>query len=320
MRKRSSMILLTIILPAYNAEKYISESIDSILGQTFIDFELLIADDGSTDNTKRIIDRYTDSRIKKLHNEKNLGKTATVEKLYKYAGGKYISIHDADDISKPSRFELQVAALEANPALVMCGTSFITIDEKGDIIEENAMDTNYESIKQNIKYTSQFHGPTMVFRKEITDKLGEIYRPYFKDNNEDTDLAFRLIQYGEAYNLAEKVYLYRILSTSLCRRDVSVRTRNLYKVVAFLGEQREKSGTDCLMRGKPEEADAFFAEITKAYADDKAKIHREAAAYLMYWKLYSRAIDESIKGIMKRPFDLINWRTLFYCARKSVFK
>lgn len=307
-------------MPVYNAEKYIKEAIDSILSQTFSDFELIVADDGSADSSKGIIDSYSDSRIVILHNEINRGKTATVQRLFGFAKGEYVTVHDADDISLKTRFEKQVNELESNHELIMCGTSFTTIDNRGKVLEDNEMESDYEKIKFNIKRASQFHGPTMMFRKSAAEKLGEVYRSYFRDNYEDTDLAYRLLDMGKAYNLKERLYLYRILPDSLCRRNVDERNRNLYKVVAFLGEQRKKDGVDCLMRGQPDEADIFFEKVLEPYRSDKARIHREAAAYFMYWKLYSKAIGKSMQAIKKRPLQLINWRTLFYCVRKSIFK
>lgn len=312
--------ILSIILPAYNAEKYICTAIDSILSQSFTDFELIVADDGSKDLTKVFINRYTDPRIKFSHNEKNVGKVETVNRLYKESQGKYITIHDADDISTPDRFRKQVDELEKNQNLVMCGTSFITIDELGNIIEENTMETDYITIKTKIKESSQFHGPTMVFRRSASEGFNEIYRSYFKDFYEDTDLAYRLVNMGEAYNLKDKLYVYRVLSDSICRKNINERNRNLYKVVAFLGWQRETYGQDCLMRGQPIEADLYFNKILQPYFEDRSKIHREAAAYLMYWKFNKRAIIECFKGIKKRPFYIVNWRTLSYCIRKTLMR
>lgn len=312
--------VLSVLMPAYNVEKYVCSAIDSILTQSFVAFELLIADDGSSDMTRELINKYSDPRIKFMHNEKNIGKVATVEKLYKETLGKYITIHDADDISDPKRFQIQINELENDHDLIMCGVSFVTIDALGNVIEENSMETDYNKIRVKIRECSQFHGPTMIFRKSATERLGEVYRRYFRDFYEDTDLAYRLVDLGKAYNLKEILYTYRVLPDSICRKNINERNRNLYKVVAFLGDQREKFGNDCLMRGKPEEADAFFAKVLQPYNQDKARIHREAAAYLMYWKFHKKAIAECFKGIRKRPFSFINWRTLFYCFRKTLLK
>lgn len=314
--------ILSVIMPAYNVEKYIKESVVSILNQTFTDFEVLIADDGSNDRTREIIDSLakSDLRIKVAHNEYNLGKTGTVQKLYQLATGKYITIHDADDVSLSQRFSLQMKAFQQDDELVLCGTSFLTIDADGFVIGRTRMPGNYDEIYNNILNESQFHGPTMIVRKEVLDELGEIYRPFFRDNFEDTDLAARIIDKHKGYNLNDYLYVYRILPHSLCRRKVDVRNRNLYRVVSYLSQQRRSAGNDSLMQNNEEELTMFLRLSTAHYEEDPALIHRQAAAYFFYYQLYRQAIQEALKGIRVRPWKLVNVRTLLYVLRKMLVK
>src|SRR5690606_13489679 len=116
-------MLISVVLPAYNAELYIKEAIDSVLAQTFTNFELIILNDGSTDKTEEIILSYQDSRIVYVKNEHNLGLIGTLNKGMALAKGKYIARMDADDICFPERFEKQVAFLEKNKEYIICGTS-----------------------------------------------------------------------------------------------------------------------------------------------------------------------------------------------------
>lgn len=314
--------LLSVLVPAFNAQKYLAETLDSILNQEFRNFELLISDDGSTDNTRSIIDEYAkrDVRIKCFHNEKNIGKTATVNNLFKNSKGNLVTIHDADDISLPLRFEKQVAAFCADENLGVCGVSFISVDKHGFVLDYNVMSSSCEEIREKILESSQFHGPTMMMRRSVLEKIGEIYRPYFRDNYEDTDLAFRIIDKHSGFNLTEYLYIYRVLASSLCRRNVDVRNRNLYKVVAFLGRQRRTTGSDSLMDDKPEQADQYLYKITSAYRDDPSRIHREAAEYYFYWSLNLKAIQAAWKGFLLRPFNLKNIRTVLYIFRKILIK
>lgn len=311
--------ILSIIMPAYNAAPYIQEAIDSILNQTFTDFEFFISDDGSTDDTRRIIDSYSDPRITALHNTTNLGKTGTVNKLFKLTQSEFITVHDADDVSHPNRFTKQVGKLVEDEELMLCGTAFCTVDSDGFILEKNQMPTTYEEVLQGISKQSQFHGPTMVIRKSAIDST-ELYRPYFRDNYEDTDLAYRIVEKGKAINLNDYLYIYRILDTSLCRKDVNVRNRNLYSVVTYLGNQRKQNGKDVVMQNMPHVADAYLEQITLKYTDDPALIYREAAAYYFYWRLYKKALQAARKGFWIRPFQLINLRTYFYVLRQTTIK
>src|SRR5690606_1184748 len=112
-----------IILPAYNAEKYLAEAIESILNQSFKDFEFIIINDGSKDRTEDVILSYNDPRIVYLNNEANLGLIDKLNKGFNIARGKYIARMDADDISSPERLYIQYQFLENNPDYVICSSS-----------------------------------------------------------------------------------------------------------------------------------------------------------------------------------------------------
>jgi glycosyltransferase involved in cell wall biosynthesis len=313
--------LISVILPAHNAEKYISDSLNSILKQTYDDFELIIADDGSRDKTKEIMDSFSDKRIKRYHNVVNCGKTETVNKLYRHALGKFLTIHDADDISLSHRFERQINAFDENPDLGMCGTGFINMDEMGrDFGGPVFMCHDYQEIMDGIKRTSQFHGPTMMIKKSVVDTLGQVYRSYFSNYNEDTDLAYRIAEKNYSYNLPEVLYRYRNLSSSLSHHPFNVRRRYLYKVVAFLADERRLYGTDSLENGNVETVEKYIDTITEEYSRDPSLIFRDSASYYMYCRYYRHALQESLMAIANAPLNIINYRTLFYCLRKSLVR
>ena len=130
-------IKISVVMAVYNGEKYLRSAIDSILSQTYIDFEFIIIDDCSTDNTANILESYTDSRIQIIRNEKNLRLPASLNKGLKIAKGKYIARMDADDIAMPDRFEKQVKYLEAHQEVAVIGGSFQVFNEFGkDIYDE----------------------------------------------------------------------------------------------------------------------------------------------------------------------------------------
>ena len=114
-------MLVSVILPAYNAQDTIAESIDSILNQSFRDFELIVINDGSTDATEKVIAQYDDSRIRYFANPGNQGLIYTLNRGLELSQGKYIARMDADDISLPARFEKQVRILEEHPEIIVCG-------------------------------------------------------------------------------------------------------------------------------------------------------------------------------------------------------
>ena len=207
--------LVSVIMPVYNAEKFVGEAIESILQQTFTDFELLIADDGSSDSSKRIIETYAnqDSRIRTFHNSKNEGKVKTTNRLFELCRGEFVTVHDGDDISLPNRFHLQVEFLDQNRDYVLVGCAFKSIIAGSKKVTEQFMETDSNIIRRKIKTTSQFHGPTVIFRKSIVPKVGGLYR-YFMQG-EDIDFTMRVTEKYLTSNLPEILYFYRILPDSL---------------------------------------------------------------------------------------------------------
>ena len=113
---------ITVLMPVYNGEKYLRESVDSILNQTFTDFELLIINDGSTDSSMEILNSYSDSRIRIVTNEVNLRLIKTLNKGIDLATGEYIARMDCDDIADPKRLEIQLQYMEKHPDVAVCGT------------------------------------------------------------------------------------------------------------------------------------------------------------------------------------------------------
>ena len=137
-----------------NAEKYLNQSISSILNQSFRDFEFIIVNDASTDNTLNIIKEFKndDNRIVLIDNENNIGLTKSLNKALKKVKGKFIARHDADDISLPERLEKQHYFLEINEDIFLCGTDLININGKGvEINNKNSIITGQEKIKKRIQ-------------------------------------------------------------------------------------------------------------------------------------------------------------------------
>jgi len=230
--------------------------------------------------------------------------------------GEFITVHDSDDWSNFDRFKKQMLWLEADVNNLMCGTGFLSYDKNLKVIEEFIPLTNYNELAENIKISGQFHGPTMMFRKNSTTE-DYLYREYFQDNYEDTDLAYRLFQKGICTNIKDFLYSYRILSSSLCRKKFTVRNTQLYKVVVYLAEQRELLGYDSLMVKDISDVNDFYHKISQRYIEDKSLIYREGASYYMYWKYHAKAIKYSLRAVMISPFKIENIKTLIYCIRKG---
>lgn len=309
--------VLSVILPAFNCERYVAQAIESVLKQSFTDFELLIADDGSSDSTRSIIDKYSalDSRIRVSHNTRNVGKVHTANRLFMLSKGSLVTVHDADDYSSLDRFQRQVSLLNENPELVMCGTSFAIASANDRHFKDVFMPVDFDDILKNIVNASQFHGPTMLFRRIAVGD--ELYRPFFRDYNEDCDLAFRLVEKGPCTNVPQILYHYRIIADSLSK-TITAEKKGYYTMALRFYQQRVKKASDDLMEGNVEQIHRELLSLTKDYISDPSLIHRQNAAFLMYYRLHKSATRQAWDACKVSPFQFDNWRTLQYCIRKSI--
>lgn len=207
---------VTVLMSVFNDEKYLMKSIDSILKQTYKDFEFLIVNDGSTDRTTEILKKYRDPRIRIIDNGKNIGLTKSLNKGLEASRGRYIARQDADDISDPYRIEKQVNALEENRLLGLVSSFFKIIDEKGRTLRTVKVPTEEEDILKSIlNYNPFCHGSAM-FRKEPIERFGG-YREFFK-YAQDYDLWLRISERYEVRNMGEVLYEWRKSKESISDR------------------------------------------------------------------------------------------------------
>jgi glycosyltransferase involved in cell wall biosynthesis len=157
---------ISLVMPVYNEEKYLQESIPSILNQTFGDFEFIIIDNGSKDRSLEIIKSYKDERIKLIHLDVNIGAAKAVNMGIKIAKGKYIASFCADDISDPKRFELEFDYLEKNPHIFLVGASAIYIDENGKEIRRFRKYNDYKMLAWRLRKGCSIVYPSIMFRNE----------------------------------------------------------------------------------------------------------------------------------------------------------
>lgn len=300
--------MLSILLPVYNAEMFLEHAIEGILSQSFEDFELLICDDASTDSSFEIAQSYHDDRIKIFRNELNEGKNRTCNLLLQKARGTYISVHDADDVSMKGRFAIQVEFLMKNPSFVMCGCNFYTIDNRNRALSLSRLESDYSSIKRDIYHSSQFHGPTLVFRRDIVNDVGGLYR-YFRWG-EDIDFAMRVVERYKATNLNDALYFYRVHGHSLTKSlDGFTEDRLLNKLLRqHLASQRYETGTDSLMSDNQEGFLKYKRELAENIALEPDGIAREGASYFFHTGLLMFSLIKCIEAVRKRPFRLINWK------------
>lgn len=219
MVKKASRIRVSVVIPAYNAQDYISDAIEGIIGQTYKDIEIIIIDDASIDRTAEIIREYAsrDSRIHIYTNESNLGIGANRTKGIELARGEYICWQDADDISLPDRIDLQVAYLDANPKVGVVGGFMQFFDEDGDGPIRSYCEFDRDLRKTIFRYNPVAQPASMV-RRSCYDKVGGYDARLTVD--EDLEMLFRIGEQYEFANIQKVVLRYRQLDSSLTRSNL----------------------------------------------------------------------------------------------------
>lgn len=222
--------LVSIIMGAYNCEKTITKCVNSIIMQTYKNWEFIICDDCSNDNTLTILKEYqkNDSRIIIIHNEENLKLAASLNKCLKIAKGKYIARMDADDESLPERIEKQVNYLENNSEIDVVGCNRIIFDEYG---EKGIRKSIEKPNKDNLIKDTPFAHPTIMMKKEVYDKLGGYVSDKTTIRAEDLELWFRFFENDfKGYNMQEVLYKYKESKEDYSKRSLiaGIQTAKVY--------------------------------------------------------------------------------------------
>ena len=199
---------ISVILPVYNGGIMAAQAAESILTQTFRDFELIIIDDGSVDDTAAIINNIKDDRIRFIR-QANRGLAATLNRgIFEFARGRYIARQDHDDLSFPIRFEKQVAALNADPELVMVGSAALIYDDYGPTERRINPPLNNLEIHRGLMFANPFVHTSVMMRREIV-MLEKGYAVEPERQPEDFELWSRMLRGRRAANLSEALVVYR---------------------------------------------------------------------------------------------------------------
>jgi glycosyltransferase involved in cell wall biosynthesis len=216
---------ISVLMPVYNSEKHIAEAIQSILNQTFTDYEFIIINDGSTDKTVEIIREYDDPRIKLIDNTKNQGLIAVLNQGIDLAQGEYIARMDADDISLPTRFEKQIAFMDVHPDVGVLGTWVLKFGDCKNHIRKRKKKVG---LWQLVTCAIVVH-PTTMLRKSLFDKYNLRYDPEYVAC-EDYDLWARASRYTTIANLQEVLLHYRWHTSNVSKIHRQIQKENASRV------------------------------------------------------------------------------------------
>ncbi|QDW27626.1 glycosyltransferase family 2 protein [Pedobacter sp. KBS0701] len=222
---------ITVFMAAYNQADFIQQSINSVLTQSFSDFELIIVNDGSIDNTTTIVESFNDNRIRLVHNDGNKGLIYTRNRLLTLAQGEYIAILDGDDIAYQDRLKLQYNFLLANPEVVLCGGHAAIINEHGNKTGDKLRVPVNNTVDLFMLFGNPFVNSTTMFKTSVFTELNG-YQNY--TISEDFDLFIRMAEKYKVANLDETLVDYRVHSNNTSTLNTNTRLANERKIISHM--------------------------------------------------------------------------------------
>lgn len=271
---------VSILMPVYNAEPYLSEAIQSMLNQTYVDFELIILDDCSTDRSAEVVQTFSDARIVYHRNEVNSGLANNLNTGLKLATGKYIARMDGDDISLPHRLQTQVDFLESHPDIDLCSCAMQMFGADNQLW---IRDRDPEQVKITMMFYSAVLHASSVFRRDVFEK-NNLYYKQETFPAEDYDLWARAAFFFRMVNLPDVMYLYRMHRTQVTSTDPrsaekcrEIQIRYLSKALPVLSEKEIVDFVDGFIAYKISE----IAEI-KVVKNHYLKIVKANASVLFF--------------------------------------
>lgn len=301
---------VSVVMAVFNGEKYLSEAVDSILKQSFTDFEFIIINDGSTDNTKDILGKYHDERIVVIHFKKNMGIAKARNYGLEIAKGKDIAVMDSDDISLPNRLEMQVNFLDNHPDIGVVGSAFYRIIENGEILGKDSCLAESEDLKNALLKENQFcHGSTMI-RRECFEKVGK-YREEFKYSL-DYDLWLRVSEHFKMTNIEEPLYMWRINFDGITVAK-KVEQEKYTFLARRLAKERRTSGQDSLSHPYQKILEEDQKQLGTKYLKNKQLYHyyfQRGKALMMQGSL-KEARQQYYYAVRHFPFYPRGWIYLF---------
>ena len=307
--KNKKAPLISVVMPSYNAEAYIKSAVLSIVNQTIPDWELIIVDDASQDNTVQVIKSIDDPRIKLIEQPSNQGYPFAMNKGVSAASGKYIARMDADDVSAPSRLEEQVKALEGNPQAAFCGVARYQITPGGKMYVDKIQPATYckaESWGDLLQNKRIFTDPSVMAEKERILAVGG-YRT-FQRSGMDVDLWFRLMErFGSCVTITKPLFGKRLEPNSIIFNPQTILINQIPRVLAM---QRRETGLDDYQRDGRIDLDRYVSEglVVEKSTSDTLQLSLGAwASCLMlgdfygcslYWKQINSLRDNSTAVFM----------------------
>jgi glycosyltransferase involved in cell wall biosynthesis len=262
--------LVSVLLAAHDAERFLAHAVASILGQTFAELELIVVDDGSTDATPEILAAFDDPRLRRIRNEERLGLAASLNRALDEARGRHVARLDADDVALPRRLERQLARIGATPRVAVLGSAALEVDGHGRLGALHRMPSGATVVRWAALFSSPFLHPTVLVDRAALERHELRYDPEFLES-EDYDLWSRLLAVEDGDNLAEPLVLYRAHAAQASQRrgelQRSFQQRVALREIARVAPRLDERATELAWRvgAGAAVAPADLADATDAF-------------------------------------------------------
>lgn len=291
-------------MPVYNAERYVAQAVQSILNQTFRDFEFIIVNDGSTDGSLAILERFAkaDARIK-LISRPNTGYVVALNEMLEQARGEFIARMDADDEAAPNRFAVQVALLSDDPSIVACGSNVILIDPDGDILIPMARPQSHDEIDSwhlAGRSGAAIAHPAVMIRRAAIEAVGGYEVEYCPA--EDVELFLRLAEHGRLTNVQQPLLRYRVHFNSVGHSRRQEQLSALSRAASVARLRRGLSSTSASVTSTKE-------------LDDRATVLIRWAWWALAGGNLGTSRKHAFRAIRSSPWRLDAWRVAMCSVR-----
>lgn len=236
--------LISVVMPVHNGGHFLAAALQSILNQSYDNFEFIIIDDASTDTSLSVIKEFDDPRIKLVINEQNLGVTRSLNKAITYAQGRFIARHDCDDVALPTRLEKQLSYLQNNPDVACVGCNLIIINSDGKKTGEWQYPASSELVAWKLLFNSAIAHPASMFSLDVFNRVGG-YNESIK-KAQDYELWSRMSKEHKLANIGEPLVKYRIHENAISqsKADEQIRVRKMISSKNIAELNYELSGYD----------------------------------------------------------------------------
>lgn len=299
---------VSIIMCAYNAAAFIEKAVESILGQTYTNWELIISDDASTDNTLAIVSRYlADPRIRLIQQPVNLGFLKNKNAAFSVAGGELVTQLDSDDTCPPDRLEKQVNVFASYPEIKICGGNFYLINLRDEPIQHTLQTYPTDFLIAEISESYPFVFAGIMFRKELMEEFGLLSEYFIGTHGEDHYWTARVNKKYPIYFLKDVIYHYRINPDSVTHVYNNPRKLIADEIIRKLIRQQKDTGTDWL--------ETESAHLMKAY---EAALFRNRKLMSEKYRVWAaKALDKKDK---KEAAMLLKKAFFLYPANSTTYK